>query len=94
MAILYVGIDLAKSVFAVHGVDEAGKNDAADAAAICALRRNKAVFREAVCSSFMLLRAACFCFNRQSPPRPSTTNTNTACQKKEVPSKGSRAGPT
>jgi transposase len=25
MAILYVGIDLAKSVFAVHGVDEAGK---------------------------------------------------------------------
>ena len=25
MAILYVGIDLAKNVFAVHGVDEAGK---------------------------------------------------------------------
>jgi hypothetical protein len=25
MAILYVGIDLAKSVFAVHGVNEAGK---------------------------------------------------------------------
>ena len=57
MTILYVGIDLAKSVFAVHGVNEAGKpelispkvkvatvchrdgsagkNDAADAAAIC-----------------------------------------------------------
>ena len=33
-----VGIVLAKNVFAVHGVDEAGKcgkNDAADAAAIC-----------------------------------------------------------
>ena len=25
MAILYVGIDLAKNVFAVHGVDEHGK---------------------------------------------------------------------
>ena len=25
MAILFVGIDLAKNVFAVHGVDEAGK---------------------------------------------------------------------
>jgi transposase len=25
MTILYVGIDLAKNVFAVHGVDEAGK---------------------------------------------------------------------
>jgi transposase len=25
MAILYVGIDLAKNVFALHGVDEAGK---------------------------------------------------------------------
>ncbi len=25
MAILYVGIDLAKNVFAVHGVNEAGK---------------------------------------------------------------------
>jgi transposase len=25
MAILFVGIDLAKSVFAVHGVDEHGK---------------------------------------------------------------------
>jgi hypothetical protein len=25
MAIVYVGIDLAKNVFAVHGVDEAGK---------------------------------------------------------------------
>ena len=25
MAILYVGIDLAKNVFAVHGVDEDGK---------------------------------------------------------------------
>ena len=25
MAILYVGIDFAQSVFAVHGVDEAGK---------------------------------------------------------------------
>jgi hypothetical protein len=25
IAILYVGIDLAKNVFAVHGVDEAGK---------------------------------------------------------------------
>ena len=27
MAILYVGIDLAKNVFAVHGVNEAGKSD-------------------------------------------------------------------
>jgi transposase len=25
MAIVFVGIDLAKNVFAVHGVDEAGK---------------------------------------------------------------------
>lgn len=25
MAILYIGIDLAKSVFAIHGVNEAGK---------------------------------------------------------------------
>ena len=25
MSILYVGIDLAKSVFAIHGVNEAGK---------------------------------------------------------------------
>ena len=25
MSIVYVGIDLAKNVFAVHGVDEAGK---------------------------------------------------------------------
>ena len=25
MAILYVGIDLAKNVFAIHGVDEHGK---------------------------------------------------------------------
>ncbi len=29
MAILYVGIDLAKSVFAVHGVNEAGKAELA-----------------------------------------------------------------
>ena len=48
MAIVAIGIDLAKNVFAVHGVDEAGKfvapyrlsgrkgkNDAADAQAIC-----------------------------------------------------------
>ena len=27
MAIVYVGIDLAKNVFAVHGVDEAGRVD-------------------------------------------------------------------
>ena len=27
MAIVYVGIDLAKNVFAVHGVDEHGKSD-------------------------------------------------------------------
>jgi transposase len=25
MAIVYVGVDLAKNVFAVHGVDEAGR---------------------------------------------------------------------
>ena len=33
MAILYVGIDLAKNVFAVHGVNEAGKRRAACARA-------------------------------------------------------------
>lgn len=38
MAIVSFGIDLAKNVFAVHGVEESskrGKNDAATAAAIC-----------------------------------------------------------
>ena len=39
---------------------------------------NKAVFREAVCSSFMPFNAACSCFNCESEPRPSMTNTNTS----------------
>ena len=30
--------------------------------------------------------AACSCFNRRSALRPSTTNSNTACQEEEVPS--------
>ena len=37
--------------------------------------------------SFMPFNAACSCINRESAPRPSTTNTNTACRKEEVPAK-------
>ena len=49
---------------------------------------NKAVFREAVCSSFMPLAPPAIPSNANQHRGNRTTNTNTACQEEEVPSKG------